>query len=367
MKKWIYSIFMLLFIFTLYGCSFTYEEELVIESIKTVLLDDGRTMIMISYTDEEIEPTLVYIKKATKGENGNGIEEIKCTYSEDGLTTNLEFIFTDTTSQSVTVEVPNGRKIVGFKQEDNKEEGITNIYLQFNDGTYSEPLPILRGKDGEDGENGLDGSIFSELVIEENYDGSKNLTFVFSDGTEGECIVSGPIKGNSIKQITKYSSSKYYYLFIEYTNKEEGDLIELEIPVVNTWHNGAGKPSYYLGNNGDYYLDTTNLVIYAKENNIWYDIIHMDETKEDANTHSVKFDLNAEDAYLKDGYYYTSFNDIKEGTHFYGNGLEIPVPERPGYTFGGWYTSKNPTNSSAFTELTPIFSDTKLYAYWILD
>ena len=55
MKKWIYSIFMLLFIFTLYGCSFTYEEELVIESIKTVLLDDGRTMIMISYTDEEIE------------------------------------------------------------------------------------------------------------------------------------------------------------------------------------------------------------------------------------------------------------------------------------------------------------------------
>ena len=65
---------------------------------------------------------------------------------------------------------------------------------------------------------------------------------------------------------------------------------------------------------------------------------------------------------------------VKAGTYLWdeenGN-VTLPIPVRPGYTFGGWYHRAIPENGKPdatmglFTDLTPVFSDLTLYAYWI--
>ena len=40
----------------------------------------------------------------------------------------------------------------------------------------------------------------------------------------------------------------------------------------------------------------------------------------------------------------------------------IPTPTYEGHSFMGWYTDSNNVNAGQFTDLTPVFSDLKLYA-----
>ena len=75
------------------GCSgFVVEDEsLIITSITSQVLDDGRTMVVITYADEEIAPAIFYLPKGDtgeQGEEGNGIKEI--THELDERTNNLQ-------------------------------------------------------------------------------------------------------------------------------------------------------------------------------------------------------------------------------------------------------------------------------------
>ena len=70
-------IFMTFGMFT--GCSgfIAEDESLIITSITSEVLEDGRTMVVITYADEEIQPAIFYIPKGEtgeQGEEGNGIK-----------------------------------------------------------------------------------------------------------------------------------------------------------------------------------------------------------------------------------------------------------------------------------------------------
>ena len=101
------SIFM---IFSISGCSFTADEYLEISTITTKLLDDGTTMVMITYTDETLEPLIFYIPKGDegeKGEEGNGIKEIKEEVDPNTGDVTLTIYFTDEQMEPITYTLKN--------------------------------------------------------------------------------------------------------------------------------------------------------------------------------------------------------------------------------------------------------------------
>ena len=114
------SLFM---IFSISGCSFTADETLEISTLTTKLLDDGTTMVMITYTDETKDEF-----KIPKGVEGNGIKEIKTTKNDKGNITTVTVIYTDETIEPVTFDVKDGVSITGVISRTNEETG--EIYLR---------------------------------------------------------------------------------------------------------------------------------------------------------------------------------------------------------------------------------------------
>ena len=57
--------------------------------------------------------------------------------------------------------------------------------------------------------------------------------------------------------------------------------------------------------------------------------------------------------------------EIECGNYFGASGYQLPMPTRNGFNFKGWYLVKTPTViNGAFTDVTPVLSDLKLYAVW---
>ena len=130
----------------------------------------------------------------------------------------------------------------------------------------------------------------------------------------------------------------------------------------NTWHSGVTDPNLNpnLGKNGDFYIDKYTLTIYQKSGGRWIAIATLSNTKDE---HIVTFDPNG-------GNFVSGTLDyqfpITHGYTFYStDGYSIPSVYRDGYTFVGWFTSKqNDPNAGQFTDLTPVLSDMTLYARW---
>lgn len=358
------SIFM---IFSISGCSFTADETLEISTLTTKLLDDGTTMVMITYTDETLEPLVFYIPKGDegeKGETGNGIKEIKEEVDPKTGDVILTIYFTDEEMEPISYTLKNGVSITNITTEE--VEGKTYLTVHYSDGTDSEPFEIPKGDKGEDGR----GIIFYEKI--DNEDGSTSLRFVFSDETEMTVEIPAPEKGEDgrgIAGIVGYEDGNLYYITFYFTDDSEPQTIEFSKPAApNTWLTiSSGKgPDSSLGKNGDYCYDTVANAIYHKDGGSWILLVDFDDVE---TTHTVKFDVNADDAYLVDGFGFSSSYELTRGSTFYAytkeTGRLMPVAARPGYKFIGWYSSSELTvNSGKFTDLTPIYSDMTLYAQW---
>ena len=105
-SKIIIGFILCLFCFLLTSCGgFVDSENLVITSIQTKSLEDGTTMVIITYEDEEIEPQVFYIPK---GNDGVGIKDIYYNLSEDGKYTTVDIYYTDNIKEPVTFKVPSG-------------------------------------------------------------------------------------------------------------------------------------------------------------------------------------------------------------------------------------------------------------------
>ena len=359
-------IFMTFGMFT--GCSgFVMDDEsLYISNITSQVLEDGTTMVTIIYTDDEIEPVVFYIPKGQTGETGeagNGIKEISYEVNETTGYLEVTITFTDPAMEPVTYILKNGNSIKEVEQIVDEETGEVSFVLHFTDGTSSDPIIVPNGKDGKD------GSLIIGYEQTINEDGSVTLMFIFSTGDIYTCDIPAPQKGEDgrgIKAVIGTYDDTYYYLTIEYTD-DTSETIQFDKPVPNTWTSGyEGRPADSYGNNGDFFFDLTNNDIYHKINGKWELIIDF-ESKQEAEKWKVNFNLNGEGAKLVSGHNYRLSYDITKGSNFACDKVAVPIAEREGYTFGGWYTtSSQPTVvNGAFTDLTTVTSDLELYAYWI--
>lgn len=363
MKKKILTFFCFIFmIFSMFtGCSgFVVEDEsLIITSITSQVLDDGRTMVVITYADEEIEPAIFYIPKGDtgiQGEEGNGIKEITHELDERTNKITVTITFTDPSIDPVVFTLENGVSIKSLEEIVNEETGEVSFVLHYTDGTSSEPVSIPKGKDGS-------MIVGYEQTI--NEDGSVTLMFFFSTGDIYTCDIPAPQKGESgrgIVAIVGTTDEVYYYVTFMYSD-DTSETIKFDKPVPCTWLAGAGTPSSSLGKDGDFYFDTSRKDIYSKINGEWVRIIDFDDSE---TKFTVEFNLNAEDAFLPEGYGYSNYYSISSGENFAASGTLVPIPQRIGYTFEGWYTTPNPTVvNGKFTDLTPVMSNMKLYAKWV--
>ncbi len=370
MIKKILAVFLMLFTLVgLTGCGgFVMEDTLEIQNIDYKLMEDGRTKITITYTDETIAPMEFYIPQGQpgiNGENGNGIKSVTHEQSEDGMMTNIHIEFTQKNFLPVDVSVPNGISVASITTEVDPENGSTILTCNFSDGTKSEPIIIPKGEKGDAG-LGIKGC--EEI---KNEDGSKTLIFTYTDGTAHRLEIPAPEKGeagkdgNYIIAISSQEDEEFYYIDFIFNDGEPKSIQFNKPEKPNSWLSGNDVPQNAMGKDGDYYFDTLHKAIYTKVSNNWVVVVDLDDNEE---SYTVSFDLNDKDGGVEatlpiefDQQYF-----ITRGSNFYSSNYTVPMPQRAGYTFMGWYTTKKPNvNHGAFTDLTPVFSNLELFAKWV--
>lgn len=345
-------VLMMLFLTSCGGGYFT-EEPLQIASIESELMYDGSTKIIITYTDEGMDPAEFYIPRGEDGlvgAIGNGIKEFTCEHDEANRKTNVLITFTDEEIPPVKFEVPDGLSIVGIKDAIDPESKQRYIELQYSDGSLSNAIYLP---------SGVDGVSVDDIQVNVHDDKTATMYIKLSDGTEKFIPIPAPEEGVGIKNMTGTESGEYYYIDIEYTN---GDVGQIQFERNAKWYSGAYLPQDSFGVNGDFFFDTEHDKIYVKTDGTWEGNVVVDFQIE---KYRIIFDLNDDnDASMPTD---TSIFRVERGSYFSadGNG-DIPIPTRDGYIFKGWYTKKvvNPATMSPFTDFTPVFSNLTLYAIW---
>ena len=346
MKKKIFILFIFIFmLFSVASCSSSDEESILIESISSEVLSDGRTQITIKYQNEDMKDSVFYLPK---GKDGTGIEDFVYKIDTEKNTTDITFSFTDVLND-YTVSVPNGRGIsnVIYTQD---EAGDTLMTFVFTDGTKSEAVKVKKGEIGT-------SLIGFDPVI--NEDGSVDIKFIYSDGSEYIAKVPAPQKGDTGRGISSMVSeaadSGNYYIYVFYTD-DTVDVMELERP--STILSGT-NPNDNDGKDGDLFYDTATKTLYNKADGVWNRIIQFDD---DTVKYTVSFNLNCEDSTA--ALHGKSQITVKKNSYLPAS--SIPNPTRDGYVFAGWYLEEEPNiNNGNFTDLTLITKDLVLYAKWI--
>lgn len=270
-------------------------------------------------------------------------------------------------------EIENGVSILNItsvQNPENLEETIMTITLSNGE----EIVFILdRPVDGKDG-NSITG-ITQEINDEDN---SVTLIIHFSESEDIYITIPPGKPGAEIVAITmQLSNDGYYHIYTFYMSNGKEHVVMVERPA--TWITYSGVPDNKKGLVGDFYYDTSNNVIYRKEENGWVIQINLNDIKTEIDYYTVTFDLNVTSAPWPGWTPGTIFPNNKEpkytiahGHTFYDTYFDeafgIPTPVREGYTFEGWYTVKTPTvNSTRFGDLVIIYRDMTLYANWVLN
>lgn len=235
--------------------------------------------------------------------------------------------------------------------------------------TVEDWLESLRGEKGK------------EVVSIKSMNGSlayrESLTTGYI-GTESDWLkeYSG-LDENTLKTLDVSDFNAFIFTYNDETVSEP----VLEIRSGGRWYIDTAEPEKFnKGIQGDYYFEFNHKVLYYKSNSTtWTKVVSL---KPDMEICKVIFNLNdSEDApayYSFTGNYSLSENGISyevyKGEYFRGgtkNNPEIPVPERAGYEFIGWYRIKdlpenfNPYVYIPFNDLTVVGEkELVLYAQW---
>ena len=326
------------------------ESGLSVEGITHSKTQDGSTEIVITYSDPSVAPTKFYI---TEDEEGAGIADISGVPNADNTATVISISYTDGRQDSV-FSLPFGTFISSVTSSVDEDTGDTYLTVNFSDGSL-EPytVKIPAGKDGKDGSvitsiTSSTDSLTGETTITISYDDGEKSSFVLPGGKPGED--GAGIENISVdKELTSIDPDNIY-LDISFTN---GSSQKLTIPKVNRWLVGEGEPSLSLGNVGDYYTDSSAAKIYVKSVGEGWSVL-FDFSDYSKQRHSVRF--------VVDGLTFGT-ETISHGYNFYSSSVSLPLPEKEGYEFVGWYTSQRPTvNDGKFDNLTYVLSDITLYA-----
>ena len=357
MKRKVILAFILSFICLLFAsCGFVEDENLVITSIQTESLDDGRTMVVITYADEDMDPQIFYIPK---GIDGTGIKDIYYNKSEDGTYTTVDIYYTDSLKAPVSFKIPTGVSVDKVTSTIDPVTGNSILTVHYSDGSKSEPIVVNRGEKGEAGT--------SITGVKSHYNektGQVELYFEYSDNTKSEIFyIPEGKQGNGIKEMIGYEDSTKYYIDITFTDPNmKPKTLEFTKPTnPNTWINNSGKPDTSAGQIGDFCYDYADHKIWRKSDTGWIEVVDFDTDEEER---TVTFNLNAEDASIEP--YESSYN-LKKGSCFAASNIVVPYPTRTGYDFAGWYATPNPiiNVNGMFTDLTIVNDNLTLYAKWV--
>ena len=376
---------LLLILATLFltGCGGFFEEEAILIAYVTdpVVLENGNTLVEIYYVDDVLPPTRLEIPQGIQGEDGEegrGVEKIDPVDNPEKEQIEVRITYTD--GSTLDFEVPYGVSVVDVS-EPQIDPVTKELYITFllSNGGSTKPVYLPKGEAG----NGIksfvvndeteDGSIVVKIVLEEPVgegEEEKKDTFEFT-------IPAGK-EGKGIEKVKSDIEGEFYYIAVWFTgddlNSEEA-ATKLYFPRPkdpNQWYKLAGKPDANYGNTGDFSYDYVNKIIYQKESTGWVEIVSFKTTDVQ---YLITFDVNVDDQSVvwPEDYDKMSYS-IKAGTYFWdpinGN-YRIPIPVRPGYTFGGWYLQAIPEDKAPdasmtpFTDTTAVFASMTLYAYWI--
>ena len=321
-----------------------------IKNIEVVNDEQGNAIITINYTDSSKKPVTFTLPKGENGKDGAGIKKVEYTSDEYGVTT-VTISFTNSL-EPVSFTLQPGKSISDVKFEKDESDNTLIIFVD-SDGNELSPITVFKGDTGEQG-NGI-----VSIVPDYHVDGSVTLTITLNDESEYQVDVPAPKEGRGIESIVSRKEGTKFFLVINY-NDNTSEEVSFDAPPA--WTTGNSKPSDSFGYNGDYYFDISHDVIYIKENGVWTIAV---EFNTNAAEYTVMFELNdtaTEPASFAIG---QRSYVVRKGETFYSSGLDLPVPSRSGYTFGGWYTSIVPNvTHGSFDNLTPVLSDMTLYAKW---
>lgn len=323
---------------------------LSVESVTHSHTDEGTTKVVITYSDQSVAPTVFYIPD---GAQGAGIADVSGVPNAENTATVVTISYTDGRQDSV-FSLPYGTFISGVTSSVDADTGDTYLTINFSDDSlepYTVKLPA--GKDGEDGSEitsitSVTDPMTGETTVNIVYDDGKTSSFVVPGGKDGENGVG--IEKITVNEQLTASDPDNIYLDIFFT---DGESQRLTIPKTNRWLIGEGEPSPSLGNVGDYYTDRAAAKIYVKSADGGWSVL-FDFSDYSKQRHVVRF--------VVDGITFGT-ETIAHGFNFYSSSKSLPLPEKEGYEFVGWYTSESPTvNDGRFDNLTYVLSDITLYA-----
>lgn len=288
------------------------------------------------------------------GNDGVGIlsvqrEEVK---DKNGtvIGTAISFIKTDgSVTESIVVRDGTGISDVSYKTLSN---GKTEITLTLTDGREKViELPAATS--------------IKEIKQTVDENGDTVLTIIMTDPNVTPLTVTLQ-EANGIDYIISSESEDgtQYQLVVMYTN---GQSQTVSFQKNSAWHKGNKAPADDLGHRGDYYFDQWNLIIYHKATeDRWDEIVnfHSFDMKVE-----IVFSINAalgekwaDDSHVTPNW---TFSTLKVGQSFGTTEYQIPIPEKAGYVFAGWYTTRDPNFviNAPFTDMTVIPNTDKLVLY----
>lgn len=345
------------------SCSLLFGEEqsYMIESVTSVVDQEGNTKVTIAFREDAREDFVFTIPSGTTGIDGSTIKDVtaKIEGEEIVLTIKVEG------KEDVTLRVPNlegedGRLITRLTIGKDTD-GNTTLTFLYSDGTESALLTLPKGEDGESASR-----LISSFEVEKEEDGTK-VTIHYQDQSEDTVFVIPDAKdGTTIEkvEITKVTSASTTYTFY----LSDGSTIDIDLPVTRaqSWLQGVGEPSSSLGEDADFYLDIRSGDFYAKEEGKWKFLLTIDgyQTEENPSYYSLTFDAQG-------GTLNTGFGSV---TYFLEEGSRLPLeilterigtPTRGDDIFLGWYTSPDyDPNAGRFSDTTPVLRDLMLYAWY---
>lgn len=342
---------------SLSGCGFFAEDtgRMIDQIKKTNEFADGSSEITITFVDDLYDPVKFTIPGGKQGDVGNGIADIKYIYDDSNRQTQITIQFTDEEADDVVFNVPDGKTVTSIKTGYNEITEKSEAYFIYNgneEDFVTLELPEFSG--------------ISEYICTENEDKSIDLKFKFNllDQPDLDIHIPPPEKGNGISYMSSGEKDGKYILTVVYTEADKDGNTTVELPFdkpadPNSWSTEERAPTNAEGRNGDFWFDTYSKTIYSKSNDRWSPVLSF---KDQSTTYEINFYLNygtnvdpETTSYVNHGCYYSS------------TGKDIPVPEREGYDFCGWYTKAENVNiavMSPFTDLTPVHGNLDLYAKW---
>lgn len=349
------------------GCSsFFGDDGYIITNVTTSYNEEGEyTTVTLTFSDEEVPPVSF---KIPDGEEGNGIVDITARTDGDNVILTIFFSDEDKEPLQITVPVVHGRGIETLDITTN-EEGNTVMVVKYTDGTQSDPITIINGKDG----NGI-----ANVNVDTDVNLNVIVTITFTDPNM-EPVTFTVTRAASITGIEfdeKKSDKNTYYFIIKYS---DGSVSSFSMPAPkdgedgedgergedgSTWYCAAVLPKETDGNIGDFWIYLITGDVYRKENaTTWTRMFQFNLGTGSSSEVEVYADIifNAGEG--------ATFNDARGyRSVVIGKTLSLAnFPENPtkdGYTFLGWYTHIDNVNAGKFTDLTVVTQNMTVYARW---